>query len=53
MAVLWQTGGWTLLTATQAIIVVLAVGVWTLGRDTLNAVEVNVPSAPVGPDPSR
>jgi predicted MFS family arabinose efflux permease len=50
---LWQTGGWTLLTAAQAIIVVLALGVWTLGRDTLKAVEVEVPSAPVGPDPSR
>jgi 4-hydroxybenzoate polyprenyltransferase len=53
MAVLWQTGGWTLLTAAQAIIVVLALGVWTLGRDTLKAVEVKAPSVPVGPDSSR
>jgi predicted MFS family arabinose efflux permease len=38
--ILWQTGGWTLLTAAQAVVVVLALAVWTLGRDSLKAVEV-------------
>jgi predicted MFS family arabinose efflux permease len=36
---LWQAGGWPLLVAGQAIIVLLAMTVWALSRKTLRAVE--------------
>jgi predicted MFS family arabinose efflux permease len=36
---LWQAGGWLLLVAGQAIIVLLALAVWALSRETLGAVE--------------
>jgi predicted MFS family arabinose efflux permease len=43
--ILWQAGGWLLLTAGEAAIMVAALIVWALHRETLKALEVGTAPA--------
>jgi predicted MFS family arabinose efflux permease len=45
--VLWQAGGWLLITAGQAAIILVGLIVWTIQRGTLRAVEVRPTQGPM------